>query len=127
MPDRLFDSGLLYSYLNIISLNLLLVWLIEIPLAFVLGVRKRNTIETVFITNSISNPIVVTIFFLMLQFDVSYAIMNFTVIAIEVCAVLCEGAVYRHFLPKGKLNPFVLSLVLNAASFGAGILLNAVR
>ncbi|MBO4325602.1 MAG: hypothetical protein J5845_09485 [Lachnospiraceae bacterium] len=122
MLDRLFDSGLLYSYLNIIAHNLLLVWLIEIPLAFALGVRKRNPLETVFITNSISNPIVVTIFFLMLQFSVSYAIMNFTIIAMEVCVVLCEGAVYRRYLPKGKLNPFVLSLVLNAASFCVGIL-----
>jgi hypothetical protein len=104
--------------------SLVLVYLVEITLAFVFGARKRRDIETVFIANSVSNPIVVTIAFLMLHFGVSYAIMNFTIIVMEVCVVLCEGAVYRHFLSGGKMNTFVLSLILNAASFGIGILLD---
>mgnify|MGYP003369404775 CR=1 FL=1 len=124
MPDHLFDSEVFQSYIAMIAGSLVLVYLVEITLAFVFGARKRRDIETVFIANSVSNPIVVTIAFLMLHFGVSYAIMNFTIIVMEVCVVLCEGAVYRHFLSGGKMNTFVLSLILNAASFGIGILLD---
>lgn len=111
-------------FVSTICVNLFLTLIIEVPLAFALGVRKFRDIETVIYTNCISNPLVITIFFLMLHFQVAYAIMNCAIIAMEILAVLCEGLVYRKHLPRGKLSPFALSLILNAASFGFGIVLD---
>ena len=120
----LVNNEIFRSYISMIAVNLLLVMIIEVPLAIALGVRRRRNIKTVLYTNCISNPIVVTILFLMLHFHVTYAIMNFTVIAMEVIVVLCEGLVYRKLLPRGRWNPFVLSLILNAVSFGTGIVMD---
>ena len=58
-----------------------------------------------------------------LCYQLKYATIWMTVIATEIAVVLCEGLVYRKMLLRGRLNPYVLSLILNACSYGAGFVL----
>ena len=119
----LINNDLFQAYFGMIMFNLLLTIIVEVPLAFALGVRKMRDIRTVFLTNCVTNPTVVTIHFLMLHFGAEHATIWMTVIATEIAVVLCEGLVYRKMLPRGRLNPYVLSLILNACSYGAGFVL----
>lgn len=115
--DRLPD------YLNLISFNLFITLIVEVPLAFLLGVRKRKDIETVVFTNAVSNPAVVTVFLILLRCHIISGIRNIWVLLLEAAAVTGEGAVYRRFLSKGRLNPFLLSFLVNAVSFAVGAVL----
>ena len=59
----------LAGYFELISFNLFLTLIIEVPVAFLLGVRKRKDVETVMFTNAVSNPVLITIVFLLLHFQ----------------------------------------------------------
>lgn len=122
MPD-LMNSELFQTYISMIVINLLITLAVEVPLAIALGVRKMRDIQTVFLTNCVTNPTVVSIHFLLLHFGATYATILAAILAMELAVVLCEGLVYRKLLPRGKLNPYVLSLILNACSYGVGIVL----
>ncbi|MCR5465537.1 MAG: hypothetical protein K6F11_01665 [Lachnospiraceae bacterium] len=111
------------DYINLISFNLFLTLIIEVPVAFLLGVRKRKDVETVVFTNAVSNPAVVTVFWILLRCHIISGIWNIWVLLLEIAAVLGEGSVYRRFLPKGRLNPFLLSFLANLVSFAVGAVL----
>lgn len=77
----LINNDLLQAYFGMIMFNLLLTIIVEVPLAFALGVRKMRDIQTVFLTNCVTNPTVVTIHFLMLHSGAEHATIWMTVIA----------------------------------------------
>ena len=104
-----------------ISLGLTLV--IELALAFLLRVRSKRGLLIVLLANILTNPAAVFLclalgplfgkFFLLFQ------------LAVEAAAVLAESRVYRDFRKDldAALSPFLLSLVLNACSYGTGLIL----
>ena len=111
--------------LKSLGLSLCLTLLIEMSLAALFRVRTKRGLLIVFLANLLTNPAVVFLcgvsgpylgkWFLPFQ------------LTLELIAVLVEGNVYRRFSKemKAALPPFVLSLVLNACSYGTGILLTA--
>lgn len=100
-------------------LVLLLTEAVEVPLARLLGVRGRDLVF-VMLANVLTNPAV----------NVLYAaavvltdLPTAPVLAVlELAAVAVEWLVYRSAV--GAKRPLLISLVCNAASFGAGLLLN---
>lgn len=97
---------------------------IEGVLAFVCGVRKWKDQLIVFLVNVLTNPLLVSLGYLILfrfgrtGYDVATAVMEITV-------VFVEGLIYKKMLPDRK-HPFLLSLLLNAGSFLIGLELNYV-
>ena len=104
-----------------ISLGLTL--LIELSLAFLFRVRTKRGLLVVLLANVLTNPAVV--FCCMALGPVLAKWYLPFQLLLEILAVLAEWRVYRSFQKdlKAALPPFWLSLVLNACSYGTGLIL----
>ena len=95
---------------------------IEGALAFLCGVRKWKDQLIVLLVNVLTNPLLVSLGYLILLrlgrtgYDVATAVM-------EIAVVFVEGWIYKKFLTDRK-RPLLLSLFLNAGSFLIGLGLN---
>lgn len=101
---------------------LILTVLIECVIAFILGYRKKDLIN-VMLVNIMTNPLV---FIVPVYFNIKYGIIqrNVVLFILEILALLLEGYVYKKYLSNRKMNPFVLSLLLNISSYLFGVIIN---
>lgn len=102
---------------------LLLTVIIELIIALILGVRNKKDIINIILVNVITNPIVVMSQTL-LYIKFGYNIEMIGIAILEVLVVLVEGLIYKKVLNYKKINPILLSLILNALSFLIGELIN---
>lgn len=102
---------------------LLLTIIIELIIALILGIRDKKDIINIILVNVITNPIVVMSQTL-LYIKFGYNIEMIGIAILEVLVVLVEGLIYKKVLNYKKINPILLSLILNALSFLIGELIN---
>ncbi len=125
------------EYASMISFNLVLAVVIELSLAYALGVRGKRNFGVMINVNCITNPIIVTLAFLMIQVLGNGFLTRLLELPLEAIVVFVEGVVYARALrsteadDSGKrevlpMNPFWLSLILNAVSYGVGVLLDVI-
>ncbi|MBE6950939.1 MAG: hypothetical protein E7451_06340 [Ruminococcaceae bacterium] len=94
--------------LEIFSVSLLLTLAIELPIAYLWGLRGRELV-TVAVANVMTNPLAVALH-----------LWGIPQLPIELGVVLAEGAAYSlHFEKK----PVLLAIISNALSWGIGILI----
>ena len=93
---------------EIFALSLGLTLLIELPIAYLWGLRRRALL-TVFAANLMTNPLAVALH-----------LCGIPQVPIELCVVLAEGFAYRLHFDK---RPLSLAIVSNAVSWGIGLLL----
>lgn len=106
--------------LTSLALSLALTLAIELPLAFLFGVRKGLDVLCVFLVNVVTNPPLV----LILNLVSMKAIPPWYLIAVlEVGAVAAEALFYRKCLSRCPIHPLLLSLILNGISYLGGFLL----
>lgn len=96
---------------------------IETAAAALLGVRSMRGILIVALVNVLTNPLLVLCTFLA-QYVTVRTVYCVILFFFEAAAVLAEGLIYRRTV-RTKLHPLLLSLILNACSFGAGVAVNA--
>ena len=102
---------------------LLLTIIIELIVALILGIRNKKDIINVILVNVITNPVVVmSQTLLYIKFGSNIEMIG--IIILEILVVLVEGLIYKKVLDYMKINPLVLSLLLNASSFFIGELIN---
>ena len=102
---------------------LLLTIIIELIVALILSVRDKKDIINVILVNVLTNPLVVmTQMILYIKFGYNVEIIG--IVIFEILAFLIEGLIYKKVLIYDKINPFLLSLLLNASSFFIGELIN---
>ena len=118
------QSQCFFEYAATISFCLIGTLLIEVTLALALGVRGWDDIEKVILINILTNPVLVTILFLLNRMRVDVKAIFFIQLGLEVVVVILEGMYYKRKLQKERMNPFLLSMVLNAVSYGAGLALS---
>ena len=94
--------------LEIFALCLGLTLLMELPIAYLWGLRGRLLL-TVAVANVMTNPLAVALH-----------LCGIPQIPIEIGVVLIEGFAYSLHFDK---RPWLLSLVSNALSWGIGLLL----
>ena len=105
----------------IISLTLTL--LIEVSIAFALGIRNKKEILVVVLANICTNPVVV--FLTNLVMILKNKILFISILLfLEICAWIFEFLIYKNFLKEQKISPLKLSLTCNLISFGLGIIIN---
>lgn len=94
-----------------------LTLLIELPMAALFGLRRRDLLAAVCI-NTLTNPIVV---FLSLLLSRSWPQTNpfLYQLPLEAAVVAAEGLCYK--LCTDAETPWLLSLAANAASYGIGL------
>ncbi len=104
--------------------SLLLTEAVETGLAALLGFCGRDLTFTALV-NLLTNPSAVVLVFLCGAFRGRTAWI-ISLMVFETAACLTEALIYRNNLEKRRPNPFLLSLILNAASFAAGEALNLI-
>ena len=102
---------------------LLLTIIIELIIALILGIRDKKDIINIILVNVITNPIVVMSQTL-LYIKFGYNIEMIGIAILEVLVVLVEGLIYKKVLNYKKINPILLSLILNTLSFLIGEFIN---
>ena len=109
--------------LKIFGVSLGLTLVIELALAAVFRVRSKRGLLIVLLANILTNPAAV---FLCIALGPFFGglFLPFQLL-VEAAVVLVEGRVYRDF--REDLNavfpPLLLSLILNACSYGTGLIL----
>ena len=94
--------------IEIFALSLGLTLAIEVPIAYLWGLRGRELI-TVLMANVMTNPLAVALHL--------WGLPQFP---IEIGVVIAEGFAYsRHF----ETRPWLLALLSNALSWGLGLIL----
>lgn len=95
---------------------------IELIMSLLLGIRNKKDILNVILVNIMTNSLVVSI----LIYITYNRLFNTTIsiIILETLVILTEGFVYKKVLTFDKINPYVLSLILNISSYFIGGLLN---
>ena len=92
--------------LEIFALSLGLTLLLELPVAYLWGLRRRELLA-VFAANLMTNPLAVALH-----------LTGIPQIPIEIGVVLAEGFAYsKHF----EKRPWLLTIVSNALSWGLGL------
>lgn len=98
--------------------------LVELSAAFLLGLRDRRSLCIVFLVNVVTNPVVVYILNLQYYYGLFLPKVPLTVF-LECSAVAAEAFLYR-FAWKGNRNPLLLAIILNAASYLFGVVVNII-
>lgn len=106
----------------VILRSLFITLMIEIILAVFLGYRHKDLVN-VFLVNLLTNPILNCIV-VAVNYYYGLRCRNITLIVLEIIAVIIEGDIYQKYLIKRKINGYVLSIILNLASFLLGMFIN---
>lgn len=96
--------------------------IIELSLAVILGIRDKKDILNIILVNVMTNPLLVSLTTYITYNRIFNRILF--IIIMEVLVVIIEGFTYKKILKFKKINPYVLSLILNASSYFIGELIN---
>lgn len=103
--------------------SLFFTLIIEIAVAFLIKIRKPKDILNVGLVNVLTNPIVVSSTFLTGFFFGNDA-RTAAIIILEIAVLIGEALIYGKTLSSKRINPFLISLILNVASYFSGEILN---
>lgn len=107
---------------RIIIYSLLITLVIECLIGLILGFRKKDLLN-IFLVNVLTNPLLNAI-----TGSVNYyfglRIRTIVLIILEIIVVVTEGFIYYKYFERRKINPYIVSLILNISSFGLGMIIN---
>ncbi len=112
-------SNLPYIMIKCILCTIIIV----VVMAFILRVRDKKDYLNIMLVNIITNPIVVSLpIFIYVKYWYKEYIIS--LITLELLTVLTEGLIYLKVLKYKRINPILLSLILNASSYLIGEVIN---
>ena len=129
-----FLLSLLFSLVSTNAINdlplimvkcLLFTIIIEVLVALLLKIKDKKDILNIILVNVMTNPIVVTIPILMLVLY-GYKARIISLIILEVLTVIVEGLIYFKVFKYKKINPLLVSLILNISSYFIGEIINKI-
>lgn len=96
---------------------------IELLVAVILGIKNKKDLLNVILVNTLTNPIVASI---PVYFNIKYGILqrNISLGILEIVAVISEGYIYKKVFVYKKINPFIVSIILNISSYFIGEIIN---
>ena len=93
--------------------------LIETLIALIIGIRNKKDFINIILVNFMTNPLVVSIpVYFNIVYNANYR--NISYIILEVFAFVTEGFVYKRTLNFKKINPYLVSFILNIVSLVCG-------
>jgi len=111
------------AVITALAISLVLTVIFETGFFLITGKRNKKDLLLVVLVNTLTNPIVVLLYWIM------FYNTNWNTIIIkmplELLAVFTEGFFYKKYAQSIK-RPFLFSLVANAVSFTLGLLLQLV-
>lgn len=97
--------------------------IIEVLVAYILKIRDKKDILNIILVNILTNPLVVSIpIFMLVKYN--YKMRIISLIILEILTVIVEGLIYLKVLKYKKVNPFIISLILNLSSYLIGEIIN---
>ena len=106
-----------------LMVSLILTLIIEVTLALLANVRDEDDIFTVIFASVVTNPVVVfTVNMIMLLNN--YLLTRVVIYALEILVVFVEGFIFKKYMKKLKMNPYLFALYLNGFSFLIGEVIN---
>lgn len=95
---------------------LILTIIIELIGAIILGIRKKTDLIIVLLVQIATNPLLNII---ARYINIYYGLLYRRIFILigEIIVVLAEGLIYKKSLTYKKINPFILSLILNMSSY----------
>lgn len=102
---------------------LILTIIIEIVVAVFLKVKNKKDFLNIALVNILTNPIVVSV---PVFFNIKYGVLERRIglVVLEILTLIVEGTIYKKYINFKKINPYVLSLILNLSSYLIGELIN---
>ena len=101
--------------LKILLNNLLIVFFIELPLAYLLGARNLTKMVSVALANVITNPVVV---FLVLSMTMFFPQGETTVLIFsEISVLFIEALIFKKYKIFERIDAILVSFILNSGSF----------
>ena len=112
-------------YLKILIVCLLSTIIVEVIVSLLLKVRDKKDILNIILVNIMTNPLLVSItVYINIFYGLKYK--NIIIYPLEILVVLVEGLVYKRYLKYKKINPYLLSLILNISSYLIGLFINRI-
>ena len=98
---------------------LLITVIIEVIVGIILKVKEKKDFLNIILVNFMTNPIVVTF---PVYINIRFGLLerNFAVLILEILTVIIEGTIYKKYLKYDKINPYIMSLILNLSSYIIG-------
>lgn len=114
-----------YNFTLQIIISLMITIVLELLGSLIVGVRNKKDLLNIILVNILTNPLLNSI---VLFVNVLYGIFyrNIVLYILEILVVIVEGVIYKKYLSFKKINPFLLSLILNITSYGLGLLINKI-
>lgn len=110
---------------TIIINSLFFTILIEVCISLLFKVKNKKDILNIILVNIVTNPIVSLIPYVIgLYYGIKYRYI--VLLLFEVFAFVFEGYIYKKYLNYNKINPYILSLILNISSYLLGIVINSI-
>ncbi len=109
---------------KVMLISLVSTIIIEVTVAFILHYRKKDLVNVILV-NILTNPLLNS---LVIAINVYYGIIarNISLYILEIMVVIIEGFIYQKYLNNKKINGYIVSLILNIASYGIGLLINKI-
>jgi len=108
---------------KIMIISLFWTIIIEVGLALILKVRSKKDVLNIILVNILTNPVVTSLSFTInIVYGITYR--RISMLILESLAVFIEGFIYHKYLNYQKINSYLLSLILNLASYLLGIVIN---
>lgn len=104
-------------------INLVLTVVIELCFSLILGIRNRKDIYNTIFINCVTNVMINYIMNIIKYFVYSNILIYIILIIFEIIVVLVEYNFYKNNLEYKRINPLILSIILNVLSFGFGLLI----
>ena len=110
------------DYLKFSAEALILTIVIEVSVAWLFGLRSKTELWTVILINVITNPLLNYLIMVNGYFHLISQV-NVLILCLEAVIVLVEWRLLVWVLRQGTKKMLVLSVVMNAASYLAGLLI----
>lgn len=101
---------------------LIMTIIIELLIALILKIYNKKDIINIILVNILTNPIVSSIPYIISLFY-GYKYYKLTLILLEIWAFVIEALIYKKYLNNKKINPFILSIILNLSSYLIGLII----
>ena len=109
---------------KVMLISLTCTLIIETTFAFILKYRGKDLVN-VLLVNILTNPLLNSVI-VAINYYYGLKARNISLIVLEILVVLIEGIIYQKYLNRRKINGYLLSLILNIASYGLGLLINEI-
>ncbi len=100
---------------------LLLTIIFEVVIGLIIGIRNKKDILNIILVNMLTNPLVTSIPTALL-FYFSPLVGNISLVILEILTVIVEGFIYKKVFMYKRINPYLISIILNGCSYLLGLI-----